>query len=546
MRHRLSYLFLALLAVPAWVLATPLSSPGVESSPPKKPDSTTPIYGGTYRRPLDQDPLTLDPAKLNDIYGRAIVQQIFDGLVEYDEAMQIQPAIAESWMASRDGLTWTFKLRRSVRFHNGREVTAEDFVYSFTRLLDPQTARKEALLFYTIQGAEEYRRGQATAVSGLKALDRYTLEIKLTRASIPFIEELTLGYAKVVPREEVEARGASFETNPVGTGPFRLVRWIRNKEIVLEANRSYFRGAPYLDKVIYPITYPATRQELLARFEKGSLEDTELLPLTFPQDSLRQKYTVVRQTTLRLRFIGINNSLPPFTDRRVRQALNYAIDRRTMIKETYNHNSWATAILPPPVRGHHDRHDLYPYNPPKAKTLLAEAGYPDGKGLPIFHIWTVAPYEEVLQENTMIRKYLDDIGVTAMFHFAENWPSFNSDVYAGKLPLFRYSYTGAILDPYEFLHNLFYSESKGNFLRYRNLRVDTLIKRAENERDPTTRYALYRQAEDLILEDAPMILIGYGIHERVFQPYVRGAVINPRGYPYMIMRKIWLDRRPTR
>ncbi len=156
-------------------------------------------------------------------------------------------------MASRDGLTWTFTLRKGVKFHHGREVTSDDVVYSFTRLLDPQLRSGGADLFLTIQGATEFREGRAKQVAGLAALDRYTVRVTLTEAPVPFVSILAVGQAKIVPRELVEEQGEAFGSQPVGTGPFRFVRWERGKEIVLAANPEYFDGPPKLSRLVFRI-----------------------------------------------------------------------------------------------------------------------------------------------------------------------------------------------------------------------------------------------------------------------------------------------------
>ena len=156
---------------------------------------------GVYRRPLGNEPATLDPARIGDVYGRSIAQQVFDGLVEYDHTLTIVPALAQYWKASRDGLTWTFTLRTGVRFHTGRAVTADDVVYSLTRLLDPRLKSPAADLFANISGGREFREGRAPTVRGLVALDAATIRIMLDEAQVPFVSLLAIGHAKVVPRE---------------------------------------------------------------------------------------------------------------------------------------------------------------------------------------------------------------------------------------------------------------------------------------------------------------------------------------------------------
>src|SRR5437867_9631516 len=187
---------------------------------------------GVYRRPLGHEPATLDPARISDIYSRSVSQQIFDGLVQFDHTLAIAPALAQFWKASRDGLTWTFTLRKGVKFHHGREVTADDVVYSFTRILDPRTKSNANEQFLNIRGAREFREGRAKTVAGLVAVDRHTVQVTLGEAHQSFVSVVAVGHAKIVPRDLVEALGDAFGAQPVRTGPFKFLRWERGKEIV--------------------------------------------------------------------------------------------------------------------------------------------------------------------------------------------------------------------------------------------------------------------------------------------------------------------------
>jgi len=204
-----------------------------------------PSIGGIYRKPLEFNPKTLDPALSIDQYAVTVIQQIFDGLVQFDKNLNIIPAIARSWKVSSDGLTYTFYLREGVRFHNGREVTAEDFVYSFTRILDPETKSSSSDFFVHVLGAKEYLDKKAKDVKGLISLDKYTLKILLSKPYSPFLSILAMKGSKVVPKEVIEKLGIDFGRSPVGTGPFKFVSMKEGDEIVLEANPHYFEGRPF-------------------------------------------------------------------------------------------------------------------------------------------------------------------------------------------------------------------------------------------------------------------------------------------------------------
>src|SRR5262249_23023700 len=272
---------------------------------PEKPDPGA-KFGGIYHRMLPNNPPTLDPALIQDVYARSVATQIFDGLVQFDALLNPIPAIAEFWEASRDGRTWTFSLRRGVKFHNGREVTAGDFVYSFTRLLDPKKSGPLTDFLRRIKGASDFMQGISPSVQGLQAVDRYTLQIALDEPFAPLLAVLGMSStASVVPREEVEGKEESFGRAPVGTGPFKLVRWEPDKQIVLEANDWYYEGRPFLDTVIFKIG--ATFEQTFDEFLQGGLEETVI-----PSDKTEEvsstpryrQYQRLRKPTLSLLYIG--------------------------------------------------------------------------------------------------------------------------------------------------------------------------------------------------------------------------------------------------
>lgn len=498
--------------------------------------------GGVYRRPLN-NPATLDPVRINDIHSRTIANQLFDGLVQFDATLAIRPAIAETWTASRDGLVWTFRLKKGVKFHHGREVTAEDFVYSFTRILDPKTKSGGAALFMKIKGAREFAQGRANRVEGLVALDPHTLQITLAESQSPFVSSLAVGDAKVVPREVVEKLGDDFGRRPVGTGPFKFVEWVPGKQITLAANPEYFEGRPYLDRLEYRIFTGSALDQPLAEFERGNLEDTAIPVRERVRLSNGRKYQFIQRPILGIAFLGFNVTQKPLDDPRVRQAINYAIDRRTIIREIYQDQYLpGVGILPPGTYGYDPGLVGYPYDPKKAAELLAAAGYRGGKGLPVLHIWSARKNDEAVAEHEAIVKYLAAVGVRVEVHYNTNWPEYKSQVYAGKLPIFRYSWYADTPDPETFLGQLFDSRGSDNMTGFRNATVDTLLQRARLETNAQRKIQLYQQAERQIVGSAPLVVLSYYTYERVFQPYVKGIQVSAMGDPSMPMKKIWIER----
>jgi peptide/nickel transport system substrate-binding protein/oligopeptide transport system substrate-binding protein len=513
-----------------------------------QPRPTTPEakFGGTFRRMLGYNPSTLDPALLSDIYGRTIVSQIFDGLVQFDTNLNPLPALAEFWEASRDGRTWTFALRRGVKFHHGREMTAHDIAYSFTRLLDPVQPLPAAELFRYIQGAKKSMQEKPQSVEGLRVLDRYTLQIVLDKPLAPSLVVLGLAHAAIVPQDEVEKQGKHFGHAPVGTGPFKFVQWTPNQEIVLEANDQYYEGRPFLDTVVFKIFSGVKLEETFAEFLKGNLEETIIPSNKIEEvsgDPAYQKYQRFYNPMLNLIYIGFNTRVSPFDDRRVRQAFNYAVNTEAIVKEVTKRGSLvAHGALPPGMPGYDPNLPGYAYDPSKARRLLAEAGYPGGTGFPKVQLWSAHKAESTKAELAAYQKYLADLGVKVEVHFAPNWPAYKEMLEQGKLPMFYLAWFADIPDPDNFLSPLLYSASPTNRTFYHNPRVDRLLEQARQELDYTKRIVLYREVEGIVHDDAPWIPQHHDVVDYLYQPYVQGVEINYLGKRVIPLKKVWFQK----
>ena len=515
--------------------------PGAQSS---AQDFDPPPPASTYRRPLGNDPETLDPARISDTYGRSVSQQIFDGLVQFDQTLMIKPALAQFWRASRDGLTWTFELRKGVKFHHGREVSADDVVYSFTRILDPRTKSNANEQFLNIKGAREFREGRARTVAGLVALDRHTVQVTLNEAHQSFVSVVAVGHAKIVPRDLVETQGDAFGALPVGTGPFKFLRWERGKEIVLGANAEYFDGSPRLTQLVYRIFPGEQHDAMTEELQRGTLEDAPVAPRADRRAlAVDPGRIYVKRPMLSVRFYGFNTRTKPLDDRRVRQAIVHAIDRETIVDSVFfGQYIVAHGILPRGMLGFNPSLVGYPYDPQKARELLAAAGYPGGRGMPPVVIWSGARRADIVREHEQIKKALAAVGISADVRYQTEWRAYVKLLDEGKLPIFLYAWYADVPDPDDFLAKLFHSRGPRNFFGYANPVVDELLAAARNAGDIKQRIDLYRRAEQTILADAPIIPVFHHTYERVFQPYVRSIEVNGLGDPYIPFRKIWLER----
>ena len=503
----------------------------------------TPADDGVYRRPIANDPSTLDPALIGDIYGRSVAQQIFDGLVSFDQTLAITPSLAQFWRASRDGLTWTFSLRKGVHFHHGREVTADDVVYSLTRVLDPRLKSGAADFFTNIRGAPDFRRGDVSRVAGLVALDRYTVQVSLAEASVPFVSVLAVGQAKIVPRDLVERDPAAFGVKPVGSGPFRFERWERGREIVLTPNPEYFDGPPRLSRLVYRIFPGGELDHMYQEFLKGELEDTQPPTRDYRRAVTGGRHVYVRRPMFSVRFYGFNTRIKPLDDRRVRQAVVAAVDREAIVEEAHlGKHTPARGIVPPGTLGFNPALVAPGHDPRRARALLAEAGYPGGRGLPKIEIWSSVTNDAIQREHELIRRSLSAVGIQAEFKYLTDWPVFSRALTEGRLPAFLYAWYADVPDPDNFLTKLFHSSSPRNYARYRNPVVDELLEAARATPDPQRRVELYRRAEQVIVDDAVIVPIWHYNYERLFQPWVRSVEVNGLGDPYIPMRKVWLAR----
>lgn len=399
-------------------------------------------------------------------------------------------------------------------------------------------------LFVNIKGARAFREGRAKSVAGLAALDRHTVRVVLDEAPVPFVFVLAVNHAKIVPKDVVEREGEAFGRQPVGTGPFKFVGWERGKEIVLAANADYFGGPPRLGRVVYRIFPGEPFDMMYAEFLKGYLEDAPIPAQNYREIVTRRDYLYVKRPMISIRFYGINTRRKPLDDRRVRQALIYAIDREALVQDVLlGRFALARGILPPGTQGYNPKLKGYPYDPRQAQELLAQAGYPGGRGLPPIAIWSSVQREEIVRLHERMQKDLAAVGVQAEFKYLTDWPAFSRMLDEGKLPVFLYGWYADVPDPDNFLFKLFHSRGSRNFFGYANPVVDGLLLEARREQDLQRRMELYRRVEELILADATLIPVLHHTYERLFQPYVRGIEVSGLGDPSFALRKIWLEIR---
>jgi peptide/nickel transport system substrate-binding protein len=368
--------------------------------------------GGSMTVTYQSDVATLDPAIGYDWQNWSMIKSLFDGLIDYAPGTtQIVPDLAESFTISEDGLVYTFKLRQGVRFHNGREMTAEDVKYSLERTVNPATQSPGASYFDTILGYADVAAGTTTDLAGVRVIDPYTLEIELNRPDAPFLHKLALNFAFVVPKEAVEQYGADFGKNPVGTGAFELKEWVLGQRVVFERNPDYYvADRPRLDEIVFEVGQDPS--VALLRLERGEVDllGDGIPPARFVEvrDNPDFKDQIVEGGQLHTGYVTLNTRVAPLDDVKVRQALNMAIDKDRIVQIVNGRAVPARLALPPAMPGYDATDHGYPFDPEGAKKLLAEAGYPDGFAS-VLYAMNTDPNPRIAQA---IQQDLAAIGVT--------------------------------------------------------------------------------------------------------------------------------------
>jgi peptide/nickel transport system substrate-binding protein/oligopeptide transport system substrate-binding protein len=311
------------------------------------------------------------------------------------------------------------------------------------------------------------------------------------------------------------------------------------EEILLEANPDYFDGRPYLDKIIFKIFHGAPREKILIELKEGNLEESFIPPKEIEEIVKEKRYLFFQKPLLSLRFYGFNLWSNPLDDKKLRKAINFAIDKKFIISELHKKQfNLARGVLPPGMPGYDPKKEPYPYNEALARKYLMESSY--SKEKPSIEIWSASRSEAAQKELNEIQSQLKKVGITTKINFETNWPSFESMLRANKAPIFIYAWYADFPDPDNFLDILFHSKSRYNFVGYNNPEVDRLLDNARVERDYLKRMEMYRKIEEIVLDDAPIIPMVNHLFQMVYQPYVRGVEVNALGGPYIPMKKIWL------
>ncbi len=494
---------------------------------------------------LTEGVATLDPAFAKSQATIWTSHQLYNTLVETDSNLNIVPSLAKTWEVSDDRLLYTFHLRKDVTFHDndafkdgkGRRMTAEDVVYSLARIINRATASSGAWIF----------NDRVDSSHPFIATNDSTFQLKLIRPFHPILGILTMPYCSVIPKEVVEKYGKDFRSHPCGTGPFKFQFWEEGQALVLHKNPHYFEkdengnSLPYLDAV--KISFLDSRATEFLAFQQGQLSFLNDIDPSFKDEVLtkagvlrkdwQRKIVLNKHPYLNTEYLGIlmdeKNEIAknsPFAIKAVRQAINNSINRQKLVM--YMRNSIGIAaeggMVPAGLPSHNaELVKGYSYDPAKAKSLLKEAGYENGRNMPVITLLTIPTYADI---GSFVAKQLEETGIKVQVEVIQKSLLLEQTA-KSRASFFRGSWIADYPDAENYM-SMFYSKNPAppNYTRYKNPAFDNLYEKALLENNDIIRYGLYREMDQLVINDAPVVPLYYDMIVHLVNNNVYGLQSN--------------------
>ena len=509
----------AALISSGWSAAAASSASSIPKANPFADEpSGPPVRGGTFTLATAENIPTLDPAFAGyDVGSWSMTISIFSALVDYGTGLTLKGDLAKSWSLSPNQKTYTFHLRSGVEFSDGTPMTASDFTFSIDRVVNPKTASPGAYLFSNIVGAAQYAAGKSTTIAGIETPDATTIIVNLVRPQPYFPNILAMPYARVMSPAQVAKWGSSISQHPLGTGPFELQSWAPGGDMVLVRNPHYFLpGRPYLNKVIVEQDVPDETQVL--EYQRGELSTVDIPPSGFAQLALNSTYNKTMDVNYDATtyYLGMKDNIKPFNNLKVRQALNYAVDKTRLIQLLNGRGTVANGLVPPTLPGFNPDAKGYAYDPAEAEKLLAEAGYPHGFSTTI---WTENDDQSV-EIAQSIAADLAAVGVNAKIDALNASTFVDGEGKQGQAPMFISYWLQDFPDAYDFFSNLLLKQNWGgsNPFYYYNPTIQAAIENLEFS--DTNRTQEIEALDAQVTAQAPFVYLYHSITEYVHQPNV--------------------------
>jgi peptide/nickel transport system substrate-binding protein len=479
---------------------------------------------GTLVVGLVAEPVNLDPPQVTDLNSNRVGRRVVETLVTFpEESTQVVPGLAESWTISKDGLQYTFKLRRGITFHDGTPLNAEAVKFSIERQINPNHPAYKL-------GKYPFANFFFGNVKAVEVLSEERVAFLLNEPRASFLSILTAGAASIVSPTAVMKWGPDYPTHPVGTGPFRFASWDRGQRVVLEKNPTYWKYPVKVERVIYrPIVEDQAR---LTELLTGTLDVIVGVPADFvSQLEQNAKITLLKQVGAHVWYLGMNNQKKPFDDKRVRQALNYAVNKDAIVKDVLK-GTGASSRGPvlPGTWGADPALKAYPYDPERAKKLLAEAGYPNGFSTTLWVPESGSGMQAPVAMSTIMQSNLKAVGVNVSLQTME-WGAYLAKLRTKEQELFALSWMAGTEDPdmvmYPLLHSSQWTPVGPNRALYKNARFDALLQQARLTTDQAKRAQLYKEAQRILVDDAPWVFVDHEIQIAALSKRVQGFKLHP-------------------
>jgi ABC-type transport system substrate-binding protein len=525
--------FLFLLSAMAWSGDGPFSAARRQAEEPRPGGvlRVGALGSGAFRPSFD--PAGDAPAFL--------LEQVYDGLVRLDNNLKVVPALAEYWVISEDGKTYTFYLRKSVKFHHGRELEAEDVKFSLERLLRRDAPGGHSQYFLgKVLGAQEYYDGKAPDVAGFRVRDRLTFEIEWLSPQVSALYLLSMAFCQVLPRDLALSQGRSFFEKPSGTGPFRFAYWLRSPrlEIVgarLERNDDYFGRKPFLEALEFSPFY--TLDHFLDR-------EVDIIPY-ISERLADSDCRVLEDESFSPVFLGMSCHVPPLDTSAVRRALAMSVNKKEIAKAAFRLDTIPQVtnnFIPAKLPGFFPADQNETFRPDEAKKILRQEGFINEASFPPFNLFLERPRrEEDMKIYRILRDQLAELGIRLSLKYYDS----AAELKASPNPyLIVIRWTMAFPDAENIIVPLFCSRSGPNrqTMHYANPALDELARKAESERSWTERIGLFRRIETILNEDMPAVPLFSREQRLALQPRLRGVTAPPFGFSYLQAKEVWLSQ----
>lgn len=502
-----------------------------------------PKTGGTLVFGRGGDSVGLDPASRTDGESFNVTDHIFENLVTFKQGTtEVIPALATKWEIGEGGKTYTFHLVKTAKFHDGTPLDADAVVFSFKRQLDPKHPA------YSLSGPYSYlsAMGLDQLIKDVVKVDAYTVRFDLNKPNAPFISTMGMQAFAIVSPTAVLKYKQDFAQNPVGSGPYKLKVWDKKQKIVLEANKDYWGTKPYLQTVIFrSIPDNNTRLQEMMAGNLHVMDNPDTNHIKALEQKLGNKVKLAKAPGFNIGYLALNQEKKPFDDLRVRKAIAHAINKKAIVDSVYN--GFATPAknpMPPTIWGYNDDVKDYDYNPEKAKALLKEAGLEKGFETDLWAMPVPRPYmPDGRKVAEAIQGDLAKVGIKAKI-VSYDWGTYLKNTQNGEHSMALLGWTGDIGDPDNFLYVLLDKDNAvkpaQNISFYKSDKLHEILTKAQVESDVKKRTELYRQAQQIIHDDAPMVPLAHSVEVLPMRDGVQNYIMDPTGRRRFA--EVWLNR----